>query len=136
MVTGLRMAHSGWRYVVLVLLLIVIVKYLIGWLGKGKWSNLDAMLNRFTPIVVEIQWVLGLIVYFLNGNFSMRSLEHPIIMTVAVAVMSILAARAKRATEDASKFQLAFIGYLVTALIIALGIYMQLGSFNLFGSLY
>lgn len=133
---GLVMAHSGWRYIVLVLLLVAIIKYLIGWLGNGKWSSFDAMLNRFTPIAVDIQWLLGIIVWIMgtwwsNGDRA-RAWEHPVTMTVAVVALHILSARVKKASTDKGKFQAGFWAYLITTVIIALGLIVILGSWNLF----
>ncbi len=134
---GLVMAHSGWRYIVLVLLLVAIVKFLVGWLGNSKWSSFDAMLNRYTPIAVDIQWLLGLIVWVLatwwsNGDRA-RAFEHPIMMTLAVVAVHILSARVKKASTDKGKFQAAFWAYLITTVLIALGLFVILGSWNLFG---
>ncbi len=134
----LIMAHSGWRYIVLLALIIAIVKYLIGWLGNGKWSSFDASLNRFTPIAVDIQWLLGLLVWVMmswwdNGDRA-RAWEHPITMTVAVIVAHILAARVKKAETDKGKFKAGFWAYLITLVVIALGLYVILGGWNIFAS--
>lgn len=133
----MAMAHSGWRYLVVLALAVAIVKYLIGWLGKGKWSSLDTTINRVTPIVVEVQWLLGLITWIAGSwwSSSLRSVawEHPLTLTVAVAVMSILAGRAKRATTDQAKYQMALLAYLVTAILVVVGIWLAIGSFNVFG---
>lgn len=137
MQNGLVMAHSGWRYIVLIVLLVAIVKYLIGWLGNGKWSNFDTTLNRIAPITVDIQWLLGIIVWIMGSvwSHSDRGLawEHPITMTVALVVVHILSARVKRADTDKSKFQVAFWAYLITSVVIFLGLYVILGT-NIFGN--
>ena len=138
MASFFTMAHSGWRYLVVLALAVAIIKYLIGWLGKGKWTSLDNTINRVTPIVVEVQWLLGLITWIVGSwwSSSLRSVawEHPITLTVAVAVMSILSGRAKRATTDQGKFQMALIAYVVTAILVVLGIWLAIGSFNVFGN--
>ena len=135
MYNGLLMAHSGWRYIVLVLLIVAIVKYLIGWLGNGKWSGFDSMLNRLTPISVDIQWLLGLVVWVMqswwNNGDRGRAWEHPIAMTLAVVVMHILSARVKKANTDKGKFQAGFWAYLITLVVIAAGLFVILGSWNL-----
>jgi hypothetical protein len=136
MYNGLLMAHSGWRYIVLVLLLVAIIKYLIGWLGNGKWSSFDDMLNRFTPISVDIQWLLGLIVWILatwwNNGDRARAWEHPITMTLAVVAVHLLAMRVKKAPTDKGKFLAGLMAYLVTLAVIALGLFVITGGWNLF----
>jgi hypothetical protein len=129
-------AHSGWRYVVLVVLAIALVKYLIGWLGKSPWSSFDNTLNRVAPIVIDIQWLLGLAVWVANSwwNSADRpaAWEHPLTMTVAVAVASIFAARARRASTDESKHRTAFLGYLIATVLIVLGVVLVVSGFNIF----
>jgi hypothetical protein len=135
MYTILQQAHSGWRYVVLLALIIALVKYLIGWLGSGKWSNFDNTLNRLTPIAIDIQWLLGLIVWIMaswwNNGDRARAFEHPLILTVAVVVAHIFAARVRKQETDQGKFRTAFIGYLITTILIALGVYLITGP-NIF----
>ncbi len=136
MYNGLKMAHDGWRYIVLVLLILAIVKYLIGWLGNGRWSRFDDILNRITPISVDIQWLLGLIIWIVNtwwdNGDRARAWEHPITMTLALVAVHLLAMRVKRADTDKGKFISGFIAYLVTLIIIALGLFVVTGGWNLF----
>jgi phage-related holin len=129
-------AHSGWRYLVLLVLIVALVKFLIGWLAKGKWSNFDTMLNRFTPIVIDIQWLLGLIVW-ITGSWWQNSdrqgaWEHPLLLTVAVVIAHVFSARARKAESDAIRFRTAFLGYLITSVLVALGVYLVVDSWNLF----
>ena len=56
--------HSGWRYIVIVVLVVAIAKLLIGWLTNGKWSKLDQGLGAATPLIVDIQMLLGLVLLF------------------------------------------------------------------------
>lgn len=133
----LKMAHSGWRYVVLLLLIVALLKYLIGWLSNSKWSNFDTLLNRLTPIAIDIQWLLGIIVWIAlswwNNGDRARAFEHPLIATVAVVVAHIFAARARKAGTDDARYRTAFLGYLITSVLLALGIYLVVGA-NLFAS--
>ncbi|MGL4648845.1 MAG: hypothetical protein ACRC1H_05510 [Caldilineaceae bacterium] len=135
--TILQQAHSGWRYLVLLALIVALAKYLIGWLGNGKWSNFDTMLNRFTPVVIDIQWLLGLIVWisasWWNNGDRARAFEHPLILTAAVVVAHIFAARVRKQETDNGKYRTAFIGYLITTILIALGVYLLVGI-NIFAS--
>ena len=134
--TILMEAHSGWRMLLLLVLIVALVKYLIGWLGNGKWANFDTMLNRVTPIFIDIQWLLGLIVWITNSWWSLpdraRAWEHPIMGTLALVAAHVVAARTRKAAGDKAKFRTAFIGYLITGLLIALNIYLVVGGWNLF----
>lgn len=126
MVTGIFHAHSGWRYIVILLLVAVLVKALIGVFGKGKWSNLDEWLNRLNPIAIDIQFLLGLILWILQqrwtGALPLSSWEHPFTMIIAAALAHITSSRVKKAPTDAAKYQAALVGYLITGIVVALGV--------------
>jgi hypothetical protein len=126
MLTGLFYAHSGWRYIILVVLALTLVKALIGLLSRGRWSGLDNWLNRLSPIVLDIQFLLGLVLWILQqrwmGGNTLASWEHPVTMLIATALAHVTSTRIKRAPTDAAKFQTATVGYLVAALVVALGV--------------
>jgi hypothetical protein len=126
METGIFYAHSGWRYIVIVLLVITIVKMLIGLSSRGRWGNLDEWLNRLTPISIDIQFLLGLVLWIMQqrwiGADPLASWEHPVTMLIASILAHVTQARTRRAPTDASKYQTAFIGYLIAGLIVALGV--------------
>ena len=90
--------HTVWRWVMLAVALVTVVKALIGWLGKQPWSKLDDRLGMFFTIAVDIQFLLGLILWFVGpfqitnaaalmqtelGRFYM--IEHPVLMLIALA---------------------------------------------------
>lgn len=136
MTNFLFMAHSGWRYVVLLALLIGIIKYGIGWFGKGKWSSFDGTLARVTPIILDVQWLFGIILYIMLSSWQSSlpgvAYWHPLCMTLAVVAVHFFFLRAKSATTDADRFQSAFLGSLVSFLLVALGVYFVLSSWNIF----
>jgi phage-related holin len=136
MYSFILMAHSGWRYLVLLALIVVLVKYLVGWLTSGKWSNLDTTLNRVTPIIIDVQWLLGLIVWIVGSWWASSdragAWEHPLTLTVAVVVAHIFSARVRKAESDGAKFRTAFIGYAITTILIVLGVYLVVDGWNVF----
>jgi hypothetical protein len=128
MMNMLFYTHSGWRYIVILVVTLAIVKLLIGWLGKQSWSKLDQALGAATPIVIDIQWLLGIVLWIMapiawfNNRGSVNFGEHATTMTLALVAAHIGWARAKRATNDTSKFQAATIGFLIAGLFVALGV--------------
>jgi len=116
----LLMAHSGWRWVVLILLVVVALKALIGWLGQQKWSNLDTRLIWFSRIAVYIQVGLGVILYILLQKWNVGmgfTGSHVIPALLAVGGVEFGAARAKK-SSGTKKFMFAFIGFAIALVLI------------------
>lgn len=122
----LREAHSGWRYLVLLVLVLAILKLLIGLLGRQQWGRFDQLLGVATPIMIDIQWLLGIILWIIEqrwmGGSALVSWEHPTTMTLALVAAHVGWSRAKRSTNDRAKFQAAFIGFLVAGVLVAVGV--------------
>lgn len=121
----LLMTHSGWRYLALLALAIAVVKYLAVWLGNGGWSKLDRQIGLIASIVVDIQLLLGLVLWFAaradHPLSALQGMEHPVWMIVAVAAMHIGQPRVKKAA-DGDKAKTAAITFVVTGLLIAAGV--------------
>ncbi len=115
----LLQAHSGWRWIVLILIVITAVKMLIGWLGKQSWTNLDAQLLLFSRIAAYIQVVLGVILYLLLQQWTnMRFTgEHVVIALLAVGGLEFGAGRARKASGT-NKFKFGFIGFLIALILV------------------
>ena len=120
MVYMLLQAHSGWRWIVLLFLLITTVKMLIGWLGGREWRQIDTSLILATRVSVYIQVVLGVILYivlqrWVNLQFTG---EHVVVALLAVGGIEFAAARARKAEGDKDKFKFATIGLIISAVLI------------------
>lgn len=111
-------AHSGWRWIVLILIVMTAVKALIGWLANHKWGKLDTRLLLSTRIALYIQVVLGLLLYIMLQQWTNMRLtgEHVVIALLAVGAVEFGAARAKKSTGS-KMYMFAFIG---TALALVL----------------
>ena len=130
----LKSAHSGWRYLVLILLLLAVVKALSGWLGKKTYTEGDRKLNVFALISAHIQLVFGLLLYFMNDWYKADSsvaigrywkMEHIGMMVFAIILITVGNARSKRLDSAEAKhrtialyFGLAIV--LIVAAIIAM----------------
>lgn len=126
MTNVLFQAHSGWRYIVILVVVLAIVKLLIGWLGNGKWGSLDQRLGSALPIVLDIQLLLGLVLYLMDtsirflGRVSVG--EHFGTMLLAVIAAHIAWARVKKNESSAAKFQIGTIGFAIAGLLVAVGV--------------
>lgn len=127
----LRSAHSGWRYVVLILLIIAVVQALTGFFGKKAYTEGNRKLNVFTLISAHIQLLLGLALYFLGEWFKIDSstalgrywkMEHLSIMIVAVILITVGNAKSKKVADAVAKHKTISIFFGVALLLILLAI--------------
>lgn len=117
--------HSLWRWVVLLVMVVALVRGLIGWLGKGTWSGNDRTLLLLATTAVDIQVLLGLIVYVARqswGASAFIAYIHPLIMLIALAVFHIFSSRAKRADAPVAKHRMMAIGTFLALLLITAAI--------------
>jgi hypothetical protein len=127
MVDILREAHSGWRYLVILAAVVVIVKMLIGWLSAGKWSSLDRQLGMIFVSVLDIQFLLGIVLWIMLGGWSLPgsyvpAWEHPVTMILAIAAAHGFWSAARKREPDSTKFRIATLGFIVSGLLIAVGV--------------
>jgi len=129
MTTFILQAHSGWRYIVLLIIVIVIIKALIGWLGKQKWSSLDSNLMLASRVILYIQVVLGVLAYIVIqkwvAGFGFIG-SHVIPAILAVGAVEFGAARAKK-SSGGKKFMFAFIGFVI-AIVLVYGALVTVGG--------
>lgn len=107
-------AHSGLRWVALLLLIFAIYNAFSG-VRSGSYSKKDKMVTLFTMVMFHIQLVLGLALYFTSGkvNFSENwmqitqfrfyGLEHLVGMILAIVFVTLGYSLAKRIDEPVKK---------------------------------
>lgn len=130
--------HNIVRWVVLIVGIIAVGRALIGWFGKRRWSSADRTLGMVYTSAMDIQLLLGLILYvFLSpitksmfqnlsqamSNAGMRffGLEHAFYMIVAVVLAHIGNAKTKRAAEPSARHRAALIWFGLAIILILLG---------------
>ncbi|MGF1924060.1 MAG: cytochrome B [Bacteroidia bacterium] len=133
----LKNAHSGWRYVVLVLLVLAVVNALTGLMGNKGYTEGNRKLNVFTLISTHIQLVFGLVLYFLSpltkgpmGDAMYRywKVEHISMMVIAVILITIGNAKSKKGTLAAAKHKSILIFFGLALVIIVAAIFMMVKS--------
>ncbi len=114
------MAHSGWRWVVLILIIFIVLKTLLGWLGKQKWTKLNTQLVKYARFIIYVQIVLGLILFILRQRWTDMQFfgEHVVVALLAVGGVEFGAARSKKVSGATKKFKFAFIGFALALLLI------------------
>ncbi|MGJ8743380.1 hypothetical protein [Polaribacter sp.] len=109
--------HSYWAYIVLAILIFTVVNAITGVIKKRTFTDKDLRLGLFTLIVSHIQLLIGIVLYIIEGryaNFSetmkvsearLLALEHPLMMVLAIVLITIGWSKQKKKTEDAAKFK-------------------------------
>ena len=130
----LKHAHSGWRWIVLGLLIYAIFNAFTKWQSGKSFEEKDRKVNLFTMVSAHIQFLFGIILYFLSdwvrfdettmGNEVLRffTVEHALMMFIAIALISIGNTMSKKATEDSVKFKKTFIFFLIALIVILVAI--------------
>lgn len=115
--------HSWWAYLVLIVVIVATLSAWIGILGKKEYEPKHFRLALFALIVTHIQFLIGLILYFVsplglqniinNGmgtvmkDATMRlyAVEHLTVMILAVAFITIGYSRHKKKLVSEKKFK-------------------------------
>lgn len=119
--------HGELRWLVALAGLIVIVKFLIGWLGKREYKSLDRTLLMVFTILLDINVLLGLIILLFGGVFNGPRLEHATTMLLAT-IAAHLTARF-RGAPDAIRFRNQLLLVLLALALVLLGVIRLRGGF-------
>jgi hypothetical protein len=131
--------HSLLRWLVLILGVLAVVRALSGWSSGRRWTPLDARIGRLFGISLDVQVLLGLVLYALlspitraafsdmaaamrNPTLRFFVVEHLLAMIVGVALVHIGQARARKAATDPARHRAAAIFFTLGLLAILIGI--------------
>jgi hypothetical protein len=118
----IKMLHSGWAYITLIILIFAVVNAVIGLSSKKEFKDKDLRISLFTLIVSHIQLIIGFIALFVSSQFSfvlengmgsamkeptirLFIIEHPLMMILAVVLITMGFSKHKKQTSDAGKFK-------------------------------
>ncbi len=136
MYTTIQFVHSYWAYLTLFTVVIATINAFAGWLGKKEFQPKDFRISLFALLFTHIQVVIGLILLFLspkgmgaitnNGmgavmkdaNLRLFIVEHPLMMIVAVILITIGYSKQKKKLTSAKKFKSLAIFYGIALLLI------------------
>lgn len=118
--------HSLWRWVVLLVMLVALVRALLGWLRGGAWTGLDRQLTLAAVSAIDIQALLGIIVWLgerrWDGSNPFLSFIHPLIMVVALAIAHAGSVRVRRETEPAARYRWLALSLVVVLVLVTAAI--------------
>lgn len=116
--------HSLWRWVVLIVVVVALVRGVMGWLRGGAWTANDKTLALVTTIVMDLQLLLGLAVYGGGQHWKSENSStfiayiHPLVMIGAIVVVHVTSILIRRTEPANAKFRTLTIGLLVAFLMI------------------
>lgn len=128
----LKHAHSGWRWVVL-LLLIAAIANAFSKRNNAEFGAGDKKIALFALIASHIQLLFGLVLYFISprgiGAFQIEgfmkdsflrfhAIEHVLVMILGIVLITVGFSRSKRATEASAKFKAIWLFYGIGLLLI------------------
>ncbi|HLE13956.1 MAG TPA: hypothetical protein VI776_04340 [Anaerolineales bacterium] len=130
--------HNILRWVVVVLAIVALARAFRGWFGKRDWSQTDRKAGVFLSAALDTQLLLGLILYFglspitraafsnigaamANADLRFFLLEHFLYMLLAVILVHVGLATARRAVDDTAKHRRGAIWFSLAVLALVLG---------------
>ena len=131
--------HNIVRWIVLILGVVAVVRAFLGWFKKRPWEPTDRKVGMFFGMSIDIQILLGLLLYFIYSPITksalqdfgaaMRvpdlryfALEHVFYMVVAVVFAHLGSILPRKMDEATSKHKRAALFFTVAVLAILLGI--------------
>src|SRR5690554_4800280 len=135
MYTFIKEAHSGWAYLVLLLLVVAVVNSLSGFAGNKAFTAKDKKIALFALIATHIQLLLAMFLYFLspyyntmkevgmgevmkNSDLRLYLIEHPLINLIAIILITVGWSKHKTALTDKAKFKSIGLMYIIGLILI------------------
>lgn len=123
-----KMLHSLWAYLALLIIVVAALNALFKFFGNKEFQPIDLRIALFTLIVYHIQLLLGIVLFFaadylslisemgmkdVMGNALLRHniIEHPLMMIIAVVLITIGYSRHKKKLTSKPKFKTLAIFY-------------------------
>lgn len=127
--------HSWWAYLVVLILLIASLNAIFAYSSKKEYSANDYRISLFALIVTHIQLLIGIVLYFLapyfdillekgmggimgNDTWRLYILEHPLMMIIAVILITVGYSRHNKKLISRSKFKNLAIFYTIALLVV------------------
>lgn len=117
----MKTLHSYWAYIVLAILIYVVINAIVGLTQKKEFTHKDFRLGLFALIGTHLQLIIGFVWYFMspwfkaltshggevmkNSSSRLLAVEHPIMMVIAIAFITIGWSKHKKQVKSESKFK-------------------------------
>ena len=124
-----KIVHSYWAYLVLLIVTLATVNALIGFMSRRYYAPKDFRISLFALIVTHIQLLIGIVIFFASpwvvwfsgthkvgeimkdATLRLYNLEHPMIMILMVAFITVGYSKHKKKRTSTPKFKALAIFY-------------------------
>lgn len=133
MYTGIKHLHAFLPYFLIAGLLASSLIFFSKRFANREFSKMDKVLALVTLIFAHVQFLVGLILYFIspitkaarasgemmsNPTYRFYAVEHVTVMVIAIVLITIGYSRAKRATTSRKKFGTLGLCYLLALILV------------------
>ncbi|MGV3611303.1 MAG: hypothetical protein ACO1N0_10165 [Fluviicola sp.] len=138
MYSTLIFLHSLVRWLVVISLIYSIYRAYVGFKAQKSFSKADNSIRHWTATIAHVQLIIGILVYtqspsikyfwkhtkaaFQNWDVTFYSLVHAWMMLLAIVVLTIGSAKAKRMETDSDKFKTMLLWFFIAFLLIFIAI--------------
>ena len=127
-----KMLHSYWAYLVFFMLVVATINALYKTFTNKEYEARDFRISLFTLIVSHIQFLIGIILWFVSDYFGEMSMgeimknsairnvavEHPVAMLLAIAFITIGYSKHKKKLTSAKKLKTIAIFYSIALILV------------------
>ncbi|RPD41052.1 hypothetical protein [Chitinophaga barathri] len=126
--------HSIVRWLILLFGIWAVIRALMGVSGKKPYTSADTKAGLFFMIFLDIQFLLGLILFFIsplikasladmgaamkNAGLRFFTVEHTLMALIAIALVHIGRSKIKKLSNDGKKHKTALIFFLLALVLI------------------
>lgn len=138
MYSALIFLHSLTRWFVVISLVYAIYRAYNGFKFQKAFSKADNSIRHWTATIAHVQLIIGILVYtqsptinyfwkhtkaaLHNWEVTFYSLIHALLMLLAIVILTIGSAKAKRMQTDPEKFRTMLIWFLLAFILIFIAI--------------
>ena len=131
----IKMIHSYWAYIVLIVLIAAVINAFIGLNSKKEFTAKDLRISLFALIASHIQLIIGFVAFYTSTFYDVMKnvgmgavmknpelrkalIEHPLMIIIAIILITIGFSKHKKKKTDHSKFKTIALFYTIALLII------------------
>jgi|TARA_B110000495_G_scaffold202488_1_gene222774 cellobiose-specific phosphotransferase system component IIC len=130
----LKHAHSGLRWIFLLIIIFAIVNAFRKWKSGEKFEAKDKLLNILTLALTHTMGIIGIVLLFIspkvqftegfmkNDQIRFYLTQHTFGMVLVLILITIGYSKAKKAEEDKAKFKKTAVWFTISLLIVLISI--------------